>query len=159
MKRFLFATLLMASSGLGHSQDIYKCASAEGLVYRDTPCATDQLEQRLIAASRNVDWEASQPERSVQTSNHHRPGLPLSATRLTVGMTDTQVLNLTSWGRPVQIVRSKAARTFKEEWVYNRAGDESRLYFENGRLASREDMSVPPAARLTEARASFDVTR
>ncbi len=159
MNRFLYATLLLACSSLSHSQNIYKCSSAEGMVYRDTPCAMDQREERLAAVSRNVNSETSQPDQSVRSGNSSPAGLPLSATRLTVGMTDTQVLNLAGWGRPVQIIRSKATRTFKEEWIYNRAGDESRLYFENGRLAMREDMSVPPATRLTEARASYDMTR
>ena len=66
-------------------------------------------------------------------------------------MTDTQVLNLSSWGRPIQIVRTKANPGWREEWLYKRFDAPRVLYFENGRLVGREDLPAPPAmeARVT----------
>jgi hypothetical protein len=71
-----------------------------------------------------------------------------------IGMTDTQVLNLPSWGRPAQIIRSKAGHLWREQWIYQdrSTGDERRfLYFENARLVDHEDAPPPPSfqARAT----------
>jgi hypothetical protein len=87
-------------------EDIYKCADADGIVYRDTPCTTLQ-QQTLIAPTRTVSWQAesSRPSEAVDARLASNPSY---ATRLFIGMTDTQVLNLPSWGRPARIVRSKA---------------------------------------------------
>jgi hypothetical protein len=70
---------------------------------------------------------------------------------LFIGMTDTQVLNLTAWGRPSQIKRAKAKEGWREQWIYKDAAEEWRLlYFENGRLVAREEAPVPSMqARLT----------
>lgn len=165
MKPLLAASLLLACAGVAHSQNIYKCTSADGLVYRDTPCAIEDRQQTLVvASSRNASGEPShresgQAESSPRNSSDFRVGLPLGALHLTVGMTDTQVLNLAGWGRPAQIIRSKAVRTFREEWIYNRAGDEKHLYFENGRLASRDDISSLPVAGYAQPGATYLVYR
>jgi hypothetical protein len=75
---------------------------------------------------------------------------------LSIGMTDTQVLNLTRWGRPAHIVRSKAGRAWREQWIYKDrgSGDElSLLYFENARLIDQEDAPPP---RSIQARATIE---
>jgi len=51
-----------------------------------------------------------------------------------VGMSDDEVLNLAGWGVPQQIVRTKAAREWREEWTYATAAGERRLYFVNATL-------------------------
>jgi len=130
------------------SAEIYKCVGPEGLAYRDTPCPPDQREQTVIASPQKANWQTDSVPRTDSASLR---GLPLSGTRLTLGMTDTQVLNLPSWGRPAQIFRTRAKSGWREEWLYKRGSDMPRvLYFENGRLAAHED--APPPAM--EARAS-----
>ena len=156
LSRFLFGLLAFAS--LGQADNIRKCAGPEGLVYRDTPCASGQQEQPFTSGVKNESQrsESEAGQRSPQTSPQAASvyaGLPFAATTLFIGMTDTQVLNLPSWGRPAQILRSKARQGWREEWVYKNRTDEWHfLYFENGRLAAREDMPAP----TMEARASSD---
>ena len=79
---------------------------------------------------------------------------PFYATRLFIRMTDTQVLNLPSWGRPARIARSKAGRVWCEQWIYKdrTTGEKQRfLYFENARLVDQEDTPPLPSiqARVT----------
>ena len=148
----LFLPGLIVLSNSGYAQNIYKCEGPEGIAYRDTPCATQREEQTLLSSARKVGLQtenAGAPESAVT-----RLAMPLSATRLFIGMTDTQVLNLPSWGRPAQILRSKSGRMWREQWVYKDRGiaDERRLlYFENGRLVTQEDAPPPPSiqARVT----------
>jgi len=143
----LFLCLLSVSQIA--SAEIYKCVGPEGLAYRDTPCPPDQREQAAIASPQKANWQTDSVPRT--DYSNIRADLPLSGTRLTLGMTDTQVLNLPSWGRPVQIFRTRAKSGWREEWLYKRASNMPRvLYFENGRLAAHED--APPPAM--EARAS-----
>jgi hypothetical protein len=141
---------LLGVSQIAGAQNIYKCVGPDGLAYRDTPCPPDQREQTVISAPHQANWQAE----SLPTTDFPsvRAGLPLSGTRLTLGMTDTQVLNLPSWGRPAQIFRTRAKSGWREEWLYKRASDTPCvLYFENGRLAAQEDAPPPPTM---EARAS-----
>jgi hypothetical protein len=147
----LLPLCLVTVASIAGAQNIYKCVGPDGLAYRDTPCPADQREQLVLANPSRVNWQAENASRTDSLSV--QAGLPLSGTRLTLGMTDTQVLNLPSWGRPAQIVRTKAKPGWREEWLYKRAGDISRvLYFENGRLAAQEDAPPPPAM---EARVSI----
>jgi len=79
------------------------------------------------------------------------PVSPLASPYLALGMTDTQVLNLASWGRPARITREKnsATSTWSERWIYvDRAtGTERRaLRFENARLIALDDAA--PTAEL-----------
>jgi len=156
LSRFLFGLLAFAS--LGWADNIHKCAGPEGLVYRDTPCASGQQEQPLTSGGKNESQRSESDagqrsrQRSPQAASSYA-GTPFAATTLFIGMTDTQVLNLPSWGRPAQILRSKARQGWREEWVYKNRTDEWHfLHFENGRLAAREDMPAP----MMEARASSD---
>lgn len=148
---------LLAFANLSHAQIIHKCAGPEGVVYRDTPCNANQQDQLISLGTKNEsqrfdsNFQRSRPM-SRQTANSYA-GTPFAATAIFIGMTDTQVLNLPSWGRPAEIRRSKARQAWREQWVYKRPGDEwHHLYFENGRLAAQEDVSPP----LIEARVSSE---
>ncbi len=153
----------LALSTFSYAQDkmIYKCVDPEGIAYRDTPCATQQ-QQTLITNARKVNWqsengkeqEALNAGREREAVNARLAATPLSATRLFIGMTDKQVLNLPSWGRPARIVRSKAGHVWREQWIYKdrSTGDERGfLYFENARLVDQEDAPTQPfvQARIT----------
>lgn len=97
-----------------------------------------------------ADWEAS----ASQPATGRLVDRPLSSKVLFVGMTDTQVLNLPSCGRPARITRSRETNTWREQWTYQdrNSGKERRiLYFENGRLVTQEYIAPPP---LREAQAS-----
>ncbi|MDQ6922675.1 MAG: hypothetical protein M3Z74_00775 [Pseudomonadota bacterium] len=149
----------LAFSNFAYAADkaIYKCAESEGVVYRDTPCVNPQ-EQTLVVAARKVNWQSeyvrANPPVDSRPVDSRLAASPLYAPRLFIGMTDTQVLNLPSWGRPARIVRSKAGRLWREQWIYKdrSTGDErSFLYFENARLVDQEDAPTQPfvQARVT----------
>jgi hypothetical protein len=153
-----FSTVIVPAflvfSTFSYAQDkmIYKCVDPEGIVYRDTPCATQQ-EQTLITNARKVNWQ-NENGRANAPVDSRLAASPLYAPRLYMGMTDTQVLNLPSWGRPARIVRSKAGHLWREQWIYKdrSTGDErSFLYFENARLVDQEDAPTQPfvQARVT----------
>jgi hypothetical protein len=146
--------VLLALSGSSYAQDktIYRCADAEGIGYRDTPCATQQ-EQTLITSTRKASWQ-TESAKEIQPTDARLALTPFSATRLFIGMTDTQVLNLPTWGRPARILRSKAGHVWREQWIYKdrSTGDERGfLYFENARLVDQEDAPPQPSfqARAT----------
>jgi hypothetical protein len=144
--------LVLSSFSYGQDKSIYKCADSEGIGYRDTPCATQQ-EQTLITSARRVNWR-NENAKAIQPADARAAATPFFATRLFIGMTDTQVLNLPSLGRPAQIIRSKAGQVWREQWIYKdrSTGDERRfLYFENARLVDHEDAPPPPSyqARAT----------
>jgi hypothetical protein len=148
--------VLLALSSFSYAQDktIYKCADSEGIGYRDTPCATQQ-EQTPITSARKVNWQ-SENAKAIQPTDARLAATPFFASRLFIGMTDTQVLNLPSWGRPAQIIRSKAGHVWREQWIYKDrgTGDERRfLYFENARLVDQEDAPPPPSV---QARATIE---
>jgi hypothetical protein len=149
----LILPALLALSGFSYGQDksIYKCADSEGIGYRDTPCPTEQ-EQTLITSARRVSWH-NENATTTQPLDARLAATPFFATRLFIGMTDTQVLNLPSWGRPAHIIRNKAGRVWRERWIYKdrETGDERRfLYFENARLVDQEDARPPSVqARAT----------
>jgi hypothetical protein len=153
-----FVVGFFAFASLGHAQTIHKCVGPEGLMYRDTPCAASQQKQPFTSDTKNENQrsDSNVDQRSRQTGRRSASsyaGTPFAATTIFIGMTDTRVLNLPSWGRPAQIRRSKARQGWREQWVYKRPGDEwHHLYFENGRLAAQEDVSPP----LIEARVSSE---
>ena len=144
--------LVLSSFSYGQEKAIYKCADSEGIGYRDTPCPIQQ-EQTLVTSARRVNWQ-NDNAKATQPTDARLAAASFFATRLLIGMTDTQVLNLPSWGRPAQIIRSKAGHVWREQWIYKdrSTGDERRfLYFENARLVDHEDAPPPPSyqARAT----------
>ena len=108
-----------------------------------------------MTSARRVNWQ-SDNAKATQPMDARLAATPFFATRLFMGMTDTQVLNLQSWGRPAQITRSKAGHVWREQWTYKdrSTGEERRfLYFENARLVDQEDAPRPPSY---QARATID---
>ena len=106
----------------------------------------------LITSARRVNWR-NEDAKATQPTDARLAATPFFATRLFIGMTDTQVLNLPSWGRPAQIIRSKAGHVWREQWIYKdrSTGDERRfLYFENARLVDHEDVP-PPSSHQAQA--------
>jgi hypothetical protein len=89
--------LALSSFSYGQEKAIYKCADSEGIGYRDTPCPVRQ-EQTLVTSARRVNWQ-SDNAKATQPTDARLAATPFFATRLFMGMTDTQVLNLPSWGR------------------------------------------------------------
>ena len=137
---------------------IYKCSDHSGVIsYRDTPCSTGQHWERLwIGAGADA-----RPEPGQVAGSEAAQGLLLgSAGRLMLGMTDTQVLNLPTWGRPQQIRRQKSGLKWREEWIYPSTQDETRhLYFENGRLTDQADTPTEhPATALPSDVTPSDVS-
>jgi hypothetical protein len=138
------------------NKSIYKCADAGGVAYRDTPCATPQ-QQTVVVAARKVNWQPENAKQSysaearLSTEARSSTTSPVYATRLFMGMTDTQVLNLPGWGRPARIIRSKEGRQWREQWIYKdrSTGEERRaLFFENARLVDQEDASIGAMAQV-----------
>ena len=158
LSRLPYVLGLLVFSSVSHSQIIHKCAGPDGVVYRDTPCTGSHQEPPISLGTKNEsqrpDFNGGQRSRPMSRRGADSyAGTPFAATTIFIGMTDTQVLNLPSWGRPAQIRRSKAREGWREEWLYKRPGDERHhLYFENGRLAAQEDVSPP----LIQARLSSE---
>jgi len=179
MMRFaLWVAGVSVLAGFAQAEEIHKCTGPDGIIYQNLPCAAGQQEQRLPSSialneqrrdainagnrSRQVPQEL--PAQTI-TSRHDMStgpqsqranryaGTPFAATTLFIGMTDTQVLNLAGWGRPMRISRSKGRDGWSEQWVYRNSSDEmSLLYFRNGRLIEREEAAAP----ILEARMSND---
>lgn len=141
---------------LAQAQEIHKCAGQDGITYQNIPCPSGQQEQVFASNARNPNRQEQAPASATANENarvayssrsheaNRYAGTPFAATTLFIGMTDTQVLNLRGWGRPSQILRTKANQGWREQWVYKDAAEEWRLlYFENGRLVTREEAPAP----------------
>ena len=165
--RSLWIAGLCVLVSLAQAEEIHKCAGQDGISYQNLPCPSGQHEQAFASNTRNPSHREQAPAAAAKNENaqlaytspsrsreaNRYADTPFAATTLFIGMTDTQVLNLPSWGRPTQILRTKARQGWREEWVYKNQTDEWHLlYFENGRLATREDVPRP----TMEARASSD---
>jgi hypothetical protein len=113
-----------------------------GVAYQSVPCAAGEsdtlIDSRPSASGPSVLQTAS--------STHPAKREPATGvkrlfqkTRIAIGMTDDEVLNLPSWGRPNSIARSRSNRVWHEEWLYCWAGAAtSRLSFANGKLTGIE---------------------
>ena len=154
--RPLWVLGLFALASLGQAQEIHKCAGQDGVTYQNVPCPSGQQEQAFASNARNQSRQEQAPASAARNERgrdayasrsreaNRYAGTPFAATTLFIGMTDTQVLNLPGWGRPAQILRSKASRGWREQWIYKDAAEEWRfLYFENGRLVTREEATAP----------------
>ncbi len=131
--------LIFAAVPFGAQATIYKCTQDTMVVYQDTPCERAAKSQ-LIVASLHPAPAISRFEPNTASIPDPRPdpgarGVP-QAPGLSLGMLDTEVLNLRGWGRPAKITRSRANRTWHEEWTYFSPPDGPRqLQFTNGKLA------------------------
>ena len=156
----------LAFPTVAQAEEIHKCTGPDGIAYQNLPCAAGQQEQNIETMPKNARTRISDggaPRQGLQESMSERyPGrrdsstasrspqgsryaaTPFGATSLFIGMTDTQVLNLPSWGRPMRISRSRGSEGWREQWAYRNSSDEmSLLYFQNGRLVEREDAPAP----------------
>jgi len=123
------------------TQNIFKCVDGEVISYQSMPCGAGQTEARVmtIARAASVDAQAQSAavtprvDSVVPTALSRGKMWPARRT-LMLGMSDDEVLNLPGWGVPKQIVRTKAAREWREEWTYPTAEGERRLYFVNATL-------------------------
>jgi len=144
----VLATLLLIAAPALAETIIYKCTDAGGTTYRDTPCANETAAKSSLGAPlRQASWQvwhAPPPSVAAKRSANLLP----ASTRLALGMTDTQVLNLSAWGRPAQIARSRSGFVWREQWTYKNpvTGDERRvLTFENARLIADGEAAPAPS--------------
>ena len=157
---------LAVSSFASGQTNIYRCAGSEGVVYADVPCAARDV-QTVVGGVQKVNWQAGNEKRSDPTARmdpatSRLAESPLHVSRLFIGMTDTQVLNLAAWGRPAQIVRSKSGHVWRERWIYkdrSSGGDRGALFFENSRLVDQEEAVAGPTEMsepVIESRAAVE---
>lgn len=149
------AALLIASPALAETT-IYKCTDAAGITYSDTPCANAGARGRSdvgapLQQARWQAWRAPPPQTPAARSANLLP----PTARLALGMTDTQVLNLSAWGRPAQIERSKSGVLWREQWIYKdpvTGAGRGILTFENATLiAGAEAAPEPPLQTQAQA--------
>src|SRR5215218_6774678 len=108
--------------------DIYRCIVSHNVTSQDTPCANADESEIIVASIRSERIDAGRPLSSggaiIDATPEAQPDVAANvnvsnpATDLTLGMFDTQVLNLRGWGRPSKITRSKAKGAWREEWIY-----------------------------------------
>jgi hypothetical protein len=109
----------------------------EGVVYQSAPCAAGASDVLLVGKDpvRMHPLSAEAPRHAPDARGRRA----FWRTSIAIGMSDDEVLNLPSWGRPSAISRSKSNRLWHEEWLYRwRNGAVSRLWFANGRLTAVE---------------------
>jgi len=120
-------------------QRIYKCIQGETTAYQSMPCDAGRTEVRLLTIAR-PEAEPPAPLGAIPTMAPDGPtaeaaGKQWSPRRtLMLGMSDDEVLNLSGWGVPQRIARTKAARQWREEWTYSTSAGDRRLYFVNAKL-------------------------
>lgn len=129
-----------------YAQAIHKCLAPDATAYQSGPCASDASDI-VIPSPGNARAE---PSPRAETSSRAESHATVSSRRaggsskrvfwrtsIAIGMSDDEVLNLPTWGRPGAINRSKSNHVWYEEWIYRwRLGGISRLSFANGRLTA-----------------------
>ena len=127
----------------GYAQAIHKCLAPEGIAYQSVPCASGagdvviaSLGSARAESAPRADAPVAMPAKRESGASSKRV---FWRTSIAIGMSDDEVLNLPTWGRPSAITRSKSNRVWHEEWLYRwRIGGASRLSFANGRLTAVE---------------------
>jgi hypothetical protein len=143
-------------------QTIHKCVDGGGTAYQSTPCGNAQTEVRVMTLARadaQPQSAVSSPSPAVVVPKAQSPGKMWPPRRsLMLGMSDDEVLNLAGWGVPGHITRTRAARGWREEWIYPAASGERRLYFVNATLV--DAVLDPHAAQqiASERRVSYPAT-
>jgi hypothetical protein len=139
-----FSTLFaIAWPVAGLSQLIHKCTAPEGTAYQSEPCGNAASDTVIAGAGDSV--RSSRGDQRTESLAVAPKRVSASAKRvfwrtsIAIGMSDDEVLNLPTWGRPSAITRSRSNRIWHEEWLYRwRIGGTSRLSFANGRLTTVE---------------------
>ena len=141
-----FSTVGLSAWAIGQGRTPAPCARPDT---KRALCASRQDAAPVMVPLKKSPW---QMWRGVPPARPLGPTAPLASSSLSVGMTDTQVLNLASWGRPARIAREKNGATWNERWIYvDRAtGAERRaLRFENARLVTLDDVTPTADAAPT----------
>lgn len=124
--------------------DIYKCVTHYVVTYQDKPCPAADEETLVVASLRQDERPPAAepaaiivaPEPAPQPTIPNAPPAP----ELTLGMLDTQVLNMPGWGRPAKITRARGRDAWRERWTYESPqSGERQLQFANGRLVAIGD--------------------
>ena len=131
------------------AEPVYKCATVDGIVYQGTPCERVAKELPVAVATAPATGATSMP-RSSAAQPAACGARPITASRalwrrgaLCLGITDDEVLNLPSWGKPAAIERVRVREGWREAWRYAFASGRSmRLSFLNGRLENVDDASA-----------------
>ncbi len=133
----------------GYAQAIHKCTAAEGTAYQSAPCGSGASD--IVIASRAGERADSRPAATPpRRAPETRGGRVFSRTSIALGMSDDEVLNLPTWGRPSAITRNRSNRIWHEEWLYRwRIGGTSRLLFANGRLTAVETDAAEPETQVS----------
>ena len=141
MKNLLiWSSLIFLVCPMSAPAAIYKCTEDDTVSYRDTPCESGGTSELVVAMVR-TDPAPTKSEPSAAIVAEPKPDIAVRLSPqtggLTLGMFDTQVLNLRGWGRPGKITRSKSKREWREEWTYFSPQDgERQLLFANGKLTA-----------------------
>jgi hypothetical protein len=127
----------------GYAQAIHKCLAPEGTAYQSAPCASGASDVVIASLGSPRAESGARAESPAGLPAMREPGASAKhvfwRTSISIGMSDDEVLNLPTWGRPSAITRSKSNRVWYEEWIYRwRSGGTSRLSFANGRLTAVE---------------------
>jgi len=155
------AMALIASLTVGAqspSQRIFKCVEGETIAYQSMPCERPTAAMGVLTISPAPD--ASPAPVAVPPVAREIPSVQSAGKMwpprrtLMLGMSDDEVLNLAGWGVPQHIVRTKAAREWREEWIYPASTGERRLFFANAKLVdaivdgdARQAMAQDQSAR------------
>lgn len=119
--KLLASCFLLLSIQNVSAADLYKCQTAAGTAYQETPCK----------GGKKLDVQDSQPN-----SQDSKIETAISLRRVLVGMTREQAVR--AWGKPTKINQTVGAGYTSEQWVYDRdsIGNTQYLYFDNGILRS-----------------------
>ena len=166
--------LIAFTAPVCHAELIVKCTTELGVIYQATPCAEDALTAVVVPSAAIVNEtsnaikgasllypaagpmppmrETTMAANPVVQTPAPKTGTVLLAKRqkLSAGMSDIQVLNNRRWGKPQRIARSREARAWHEQWIYE-SGENAgtRLLFINGRLTEIADPEpIAPAVNL-----------
>ena len=137
MKNALFWLSLVCLAAPSAHAAVYKCVADDTVTYQDTPCDGADSTTFVLASIRTESPAAkSEPATAIAPEPKPEPAPRVAQSPgLTLGMFDTEVLNMRGWGRPGKITRSKAKSAWREEWTYFSPQDGQRqLQFANGRL-------------------------
>ena len=130
--------LVFSCTAAAHAQEIVKCTDRNGVTYQSVPCPKGQRSAAIAIANAHPEISSAVATQALHTST--RPPL-------TVGMSDSQVLNLPRWGRPSKITRNKTKSAWHEHWVYvSPAAGIDRLHFANGTLMEFDSTPALAAA-------------
>ena len=124
-----------------HGQEVHKCETPDGITYQSFPC--EGREAAMIIVAKPADTPNARTTADCGARPDPTSRLLWRRTALCIGMTDDEVLNLPGWGRPAKIVRTRAQRVWREQWLYDARADAARqLHFVNGKLALIETAPV-----------------